>query len=398
MHEAGHQFWYGLVGNNEFEAAWLDEGFNSFTDSEVMIRRYGPRRATTDYSGTGRSTASRRPRARAATVLAERALGPAHPAARGSTGTWSPCASPACSTLWRDQPQLTLGGPLRPIRAGTTGSRYLGDPDRDPIDTHRVEVRRPLGLLDQQLPAHGGDPALAARRGRAQDRFLRGMRHYAETWRFDHPYPDDFFAAFNEGAGVDVSWYFDDLFRGTGTVDWSVTVDQRETEEARGWFQESPGAPFVELVTEEEDEPAPEQETDEEQPQGEEAEGGTNGDGGRAPEETDGTLWSSEVVVLRRGELRLPLTIELRFDDDTVERRTWSREEQAGKRWMRIRMTGERKLTAVLLDPDRAYYLDTDMSNNSWFDAVDELTPLRWTERVFNRYAHLLFWQAGIGG
>ena len=50
IHEAGHQFWYGLVGNNEFEAAWLDEGFNSYTDSEVLWRVYGPRRATTDYA------------------------------------------------------------------------------------------------------------------------------------------------------------------------------------------------------------------------------------------------------------------------------------------------------------------------------------------------------------
>ena len=31
VHEAGHQFWYGLVGNNEFEHAWLDEGLNQFS-------------------------------------------------------------------------------------------------------------------------------------------------------------------------------------------------------------------------------------------------------------------------------------------------------------------------------------------------------------------------------
>ena len=30
VHECGHQFFYALVGNNEFEAAWLDEGLNSF--------------------------------------------------------------------------------------------------------------------------------------------------------------------------------------------------------------------------------------------------------------------------------------------------------------------------------------------------------------------------------
>ena len=31
VHECGHQFWYGLVGNNEFEHAWIDEGLNTFS-------------------------------------------------------------------------------------------------------------------------------------------------------------------------------------------------------------------------------------------------------------------------------------------------------------------------------------------------------------------------------
>ncbi len=28
VHEFGHQYWYGMVGNNEFEEAWMDEGIN----------------------------------------------------------------------------------------------------------------------------------------------------------------------------------------------------------------------------------------------------------------------------------------------------------------------------------------------------------------------------------
>ena len=30
IHEAGHQFWYGMVANNEIEYAWLDEGINEY--------------------------------------------------------------------------------------------------------------------------------------------------------------------------------------------------------------------------------------------------------------------------------------------------------------------------------------------------------------------------------
>jgi hypothetical protein len=41
VHEFGHQFWYAMVGNNEFEEAWLDEGINSYSTGRVMEREYG---------------------------------------------------------------------------------------------------------------------------------------------------------------------------------------------------------------------------------------------------------------------------------------------------------------------------------------------------------------------
>ncbi len=43
IHEAGHQFWYGLVGNNEFEHAWLDEGLNTFSTARAYDVTYGER-------------------------------------------------------------------------------------------------------------------------------------------------------------------------------------------------------------------------------------------------------------------------------------------------------------------------------------------------------------------
>lgn len=40
VHEIGHQYWYGMVASNEFEEAWLDEGFTSYAEDMVMESAY----------------------------------------------------------------------------------------------------------------------------------------------------------------------------------------------------------------------------------------------------------------------------------------------------------------------------------------------------------------------
>ncbi|HEV3142005.1 MAG TPA: M1 family metallopeptidase, partial [Vicinamibacterales bacterium] len=42
VHEAGHQFWYGIVGNNEFEDAWMDEGLNQFSTARALAAAATP--------------------------------------------------------------------------------------------------------------------------------------------------------------------------------------------------------------------------------------------------------------------------------------------------------------------------------------------------------------------
>ena len=43
IHEFGHQYWYGMVGSNEFEESWLDEGLNTDSEYRAMALAYGPR-------------------------------------------------------------------------------------------------------------------------------------------------------------------------------------------------------------------------------------------------------------------------------------------------------------------------------------------------------------------
>jgi hypothetical protein len=374
VHEAGHQFWYGLVGNNEFEAAWLDEGLNSYTDSEVLFRHYGLRYGATWYSGLPWLGVEPAPPP-GGTVLGSALAGRTIPL------PWvgfdlTPLRPSGFLDAWRDQPQISfVPEPTDP--RWSDRARYLTDPDRDPIETfgwqyvdrssYSINSYPRTAVALRSLPAVVG-----------HDKFLRGMRHYSEKWRYDHPYPEDFYAAFNEGAGVDVTWYFDELFRGTGTVDWSVDVDQRRVRAARGYFQAAPGGEFTE--GEPPDEPDEEDDDwDEDDPR-------------------DTRPWRAEVTVVRRGELRLPLMIELRYEDGTTALHSWSREDQKERRWLKLELERDQKLVAVLLDPQRTYFLDADLSNNHWYDETDHIAPLRWWERVFNRYLHLLHWQSGVGG
>lgn len=47
VHEIAHQYWYGIVASNEFEEAWLDEAFTSYSEEKLMAAIYGVAPRTT---------------------------------------------------------------------------------------------------------------------------------------------------------------------------------------------------------------------------------------------------------------------------------------------------------------------------------------------------------------
>lgn len=51
VHEFGHQYFMQLLASNEFEEAWLDEGFNQYYEGRIMDEWYGPRQSQIDWFG-----------------------------------------------------------------------------------------------------------------------------------------------------------------------------------------------------------------------------------------------------------------------------------------------------------------------------------------------------------
>lgn len=58
IHEIGHQYFYGIIANNEFEEAWLDEAFTSYAEEKVMEQEYGVTSNTAAQAASIKSPAS----------------------------------------------------------------------------------------------------------------------------------------------------------------------------------------------------------------------------------------------------------------------------------------------------------------------------------------------------
>src|SRR6185295_15560802 len=52
--------------------------------------------------------------------------------------------------------------------------------------------------------------------------FKAAMQHYFIQWKFAHPYFEDFRASVIQFTHVDLSWFFDEWFETTKTLDYGI--------------------------------------------------------------------------------------------------------------------------------------------------------------------------------
>jgi len=170
VHEFGHGYWYGLVANNEFEAAWLDEGFNTYSTTRVLAKAYGPGSIGLNFKGFPVDWFLRLPKVLDTETNRVAAINTVR-------------FDPVTAWSWEFLNRMSYGANVY-MRAATL-----------------------LSTLEGFL----GEPA-----------WSRIMRTYHMRYRFRHPAKADFTAVVNEVSGRDMTWFFDELLDGTEAFDYGV--------------------------------------------------------------------------------------------------------------------------------------------------------------------------------
>ena len=169
-HEAGHQWWYAMVANNEFEHAWMDEGLNTFSTARVLDQSFAPNYVEQRFFGTFIPW-----------VI---------------TGVTFGRYDNDRITGYRDNAEAD--------NQSTPTWRYW--PSTAPFISYNKTA-----LWLHTLENHLGWPTLQ-----------KVLVAYFERWKFRHPKPGDFFAVVNEVSGQDLTWFFDQAHRSSNVFDYAI--------------------------------------------------------------------------------------------------------------------------------------------------------------------------------
>jgi hypothetical protein len=172
VHEAGHQFWYGIVATNEFEHAWMDEGLNTYSTARVLDEAF-PNRF----------------------VAVERYFGGFMPWAFTDV-RWSRDI---------DGNRLNAYRPVATADVQSTPTWQYWPGSASQISYNKTALW--LATLERHL---------------GWDTMRRVMAAHFARGAFRHPSPEEFFATASEIAGRDLTWFFDATVRSSAAFDYAV--------------------------------------------------------------------------------------------------------------------------------------------------------------------------------
>ncbi|RYU79738.1 M1 family metallopeptidase [Hymenobacter persicinus] len=197
IHEVGHNWFYGILGSNERDFGWMDEGVNSYVENRVASRTDS---LAGDFS----------------MVLKSKTVA-------GLIGIDGLNASALNQLPYQMVASRGLDQPV----SGVTSADY--------------------GMLNYGFIMYGKTAALlkylAGYLG--QDTFDKAMHAYYDKWQFKHPYPEDMQAVFEESTGQKLDWFFKDMLQGTAHYDAAVSDMQVTDSQVKVLIRNDSPAPFA---------------------------------------------------------------------------------------------------------------------------------------------------------
>ncbi len=166
IHEFGHQYWYGIVGNNEVEDAWLDEGFNSYRESRVQQVAYGSNHEMTTFFHLP-------------VVL--------------------------------DEVEIPFPWAGAPRYRSTVLVEALDMPSYRKRFSYGANAYNKGELMHWTLEGFLG-----------WETWREVLSTWYERWKFRHPTSEDFFVIANEVSGVDLDPFFDTFYHTAAVMDYEV--------------------------------------------------------------------------------------------------------------------------------------------------------------------------------
>lgn len=160
-HEVGHNWFFGMIGNNETYRAMLDEGFTQFLTS-WSIKKFNNI--------------------------------PMHANSYDEQAVYNGYLNDAINK--NDMPLNTHSDDFSSATGHGGGYRH-------------VYYKTATMLYNLQYVL--GD-----------ELFLKAMQHYFNKWKFAHPYPEDFRQAIIEYTKVDLNWFFDQWMETTKSIDYKI--------------------------------------------------------------------------------------------------------------------------------------------------------------------------------
>lgn len=206
VHEFGHQFWYGLIGNNEFEEAWLDEGLNTYSTGKVLERAYGP-----NYEFE--------------TILGVPIPGRAWVDLPIPRYPWNGIKTVGLGPYWEWIPDYQRHGRAK---------AYSENAESDAMQRFAWQM---LNRQSYSVQSYS-KPELTFRTLEAilGDHWHRAIRAFQQRYRFRHPDAIDFVNTIQEVSGHDLKLFFDQTIFGTGTLNYSVSFTTGHAPSRRGMF------------------------------------------------------------------------------------------------------------------------------------------------------------------